>query len=329
MAAASLLPGPYQKALLLGSFAVPLFALHLLLRGLILGSGRVVAAHVPLDVLRWAITLALIATLVVGASRISPASIILVLVVALAISLAVSAGIFYQRLRSLPPGTIRTAGQPRWLLQALPFLAIALFGILGTEIGTLLLGWLSGPREAGLYQPIAKLAPLMLLANEAIDAALAPKIVHSWETGDRQSLQRRVSRAALVSALATAAIATSIVIASPYILAAFGPEFTKYRSLLVWIGAAQVVNAATGAAPLLLAMTGDMKRRIGAQAITMVVEAGLAVALIPSLGAPGAVAALVASILVWSLAHWWLALRTIGIDTSLLSAFVQLKRRAT
>jgi O-antigen/teichoic acid export membrane protein len=283
-----------------------------------------VAAHVPLDVLRWAITLALIGILVAGASRITPASIILVLVIALAMSLAVSAGIFYRHLRSLPAATTSAARHPRWLLQALPFLAIALFGIIGTEIGTLLLGWLSGPREAGLYQPIAKLAPLMLLANEAIEAALAPKIVHSWENKDSQSLQRRVSRAALASALATAAIVSAIVIASPYILGAFGPDFTKYRGLLVWIGTAQVVNAATGAAPLLLAMTGDMKRRIGAQAATMIVEAGLAIALIPRLGAPGAVAALVASILVWSLAHWWLALRTTGIDTSMLGVISRL-----
>jgi O-antigen/teichoic acid export membrane protein len=328
MAAASLLPGPYGRAVLLGSAAVPLLALLLLVRGLIQGTGSVVAAQFPTDVVRWIVTLLLIGLLFLGTWAITPSIVILVVVTALGTSLAVSAVILGRYLSRLPRTCTEASDQPQWLAQSLPFLAIALFGILGTEIGTLLLGWLSGPREAGLYQPIAKLAPLMLLANEAIETALAPKIVHSWEENDRQSLQRRVGRSALASALATAAIVAAIIIASPYILRAFGPEFIKYQWLIVWIGIAQVVNAATGAAPLLLAMTGDMKSRIGAQAVTMVVQVGLGLALIPAFGAPGAVAALTAAILVWSLLHWGLALRATGIDTSFVAVFSVRRRTA-
>jgi O-antigen/teichoic acid export membrane protein len=279
-----------------------------------------VTAQIPTDVVRWIVTLLLIGLLFLGTWAVTPSIIMLVVVIALGTSLAVSAIMLRRYLSRLPRTGTEASDKPQWLAQSLPFLAIALFGILGTEVGTLLLGWLSGPREAGLYQPIAKLAPLMLLANEAIEAALAPKIVSSWEEKDRRSLQRRVSRSTFASTLATSAIVAAIVIASPYILRTFGPEFTRYQFLIVWIGAAQIVNAATGAAPLLLAMTGDMKRRIRAQATTMVVELGLAVALIPSFGAVGAVAALIGSILTWSLLHWWLALRATGIDTSVISA---------
>jgi O-antigen/teichoic acid export membrane protein len=321
MAAGWLLPGPYGRALLLGSAAVPLLALLLLMRGLIQGAGSVVAAQIPMDVVRWIVTLLLIGALFLGTWAVTPSIVILVVVIAMGTSLAVSAMMLGRYLIRLPRAGSEARDQPQWLAQSLPFLAIALFGILGTEIGTLLLGWLSGPREAGLYQPIAKLAPLMLLANEAIEAALAPKIVHSWEENDRQAIQRRVGRSALAAALATTATVAVIVIASPYILRAFGPEFIKYQWLIVWIGIAQLVNAATGAAPLLLAMTGAMKSRIAAQATTMAVQVGVGVALIPMLGAVGAVAALVAAILVWSLLHWWLALRATGIDTSMFGVF--------
>jgi O-antigen/teichoic acid export membrane protein len=321
MIAASLLPGPYEKVLLLGAAIVPLLALLQLLRGLIQGTGNVVAAQVPSDVVRSIVTLVLIGALVLVAFPIRPATIIVVVVMALATALAVSLAFFSRYLRSIPRRTTPPSEQAQWLLQSIPFLAIALFGIIGTEIGTLLLGLLSGPGEAGLYQPIAKLAPMMMLANGAIETSLAPKIVHSWEKGDRRTLQRRMGRSALAAALATAAIVSAIVVASPYILRAFGPDFTKYQTLIVWIGAAQVLNAATGAAPLLLAMTGDMKSRIAAQTATMLVQVGLGIALIPRLGAAGAVAALVAAILAWSLVHWWLALRTTGLDTSLLGAF--------
>lgn len=321
MAGASMLPGPYREAFLLGSLAVPVLAILTLWRGAIQGTGNVVLAQVPLDVVRWLATLALLTALTLRKSPATPATIISIVLIAFVAALMVSGLILRHILGNVPAGQPCEPRPNRWIAESLPFLAIAMFGIIGTEIGTLLLGWLSGPREAGLYQPIAKLAPLMMIANQAIEAALAPKVVHSWEVKDRLSLQRRASRSALASTVATATIAVAIVISSPYILRAFGPEFTKYQWLIVWIGAAQVLNAASGSAPLLLAMTRDMKSRIGAQAATMVVQVGLGIALIPPFGAVGAVISLIAAILVWSLLHWWLALRATGIDTSILGAF--------
>jgi O-antigen/teichoic acid export membrane protein len=317
MACASLVPGPYAEVFLLGSAAVPLLAMQQVLKGVIQGSGNVIVSQLPTEVVRWVITFPLLALLFFDRSVATPVVIILLLVTALAFGLATSALHLRRLLRMMPRGGDISGSSNKWFVQTLPFLAVALFGIVGTEIGTLLVGIMSGPREAGLYQPIAKLAPLMVVANSAIEAALAPRIVHSWEDNDKKSLQRRVSRSARTSAVATAVIVVIIVAASPYILGAFGPEFTRYQQLVVWVGLAQVVNAATGAAPLLLAMTGDMKRRIGAQAVTMIVQAGLGLALIPPFGAVGAVASLTVSILVWSFLHWWLALRTTGIDTSL------------
>ena len=321
MIAFSLLPGPYERALLLGSAMVPLLALLQLVRGLTQGAEIVVSAQLPircssLDNHAGADRHTCPGRLPDETYNHHPCG---------GGRLGDSARRVSRILRSIPAyhsaddntgphGSL--AYRNRFHFSPSPCLEF-----IGTEIGTLLLGWLSGPREAGLYQPIAKLAPLMMLANGAIETSLAPKVVHSWEEGDRQTLRRRMGRSALAAALATAAIVGAIVVAGPYILRAFGPEFTKYQRLIVWIGVAQVVNAATGAAPLLLAMTGDMKSRIGAQAATMVVQVGLGIALIPTLGATGAVAALVAAILVWSFLHWWLALRATGIDTSLLGAF--------
>jgi hypothetical protein len=40
--------------------------------------------------------------------------------------------------------------------------------------------------------------------------------------------------------------------------------------------------------------------------------------MVPTMGAVGAVASLVAAIIIWSVLHWWLALRVTGIDSSLM-----------
>jgi O-antigen/teichoic acid export membrane protein len=125
-----------------------------------------------------------------------------------------------------------------------------------------------------------------------------------------------MTRATTAATFATAIVAGIILLASPYILRAFGTEFVQYQYLLVWVAVAQVINAASGSAPLLLAMSGDMKRRMRAEFLTLVTQIGLAALLIPTMGAPGAVVALVAATLMWAGSHWWLALRTTGIDTS-------------
>jgi O-antigen/teichoic acid export membrane protein len=312
---------PYAEVLLLAAFAVPLLAGLHLIKGITQGIGQVIAAQIPLEVVRWVATLLLFGLFIGGFMSVSPARIVGVNIAAFAIALVVAAGILWRYLRELPRATTALGVKQPWLRDALPFLSISIFGIVGTEITVVLLGSLAGPSEAGLYQPVAKLSPLMMLASEAIDMALAPRIVRMWEQGSTEELRRLIRRSAIAATLATTAIAAAILIGSPFILGAFGHEFLKYRAFLYWIAAAQVLNAATGASPLLLAMTGDMKRKVRAQAVSFAVQVGLAVALVPLFGARGAVVSLVVAIATWALIHWWFALRATSIDTSVLAVF--------
>jgi O-antigen/teichoic acid export membrane protein len=312
--ASSPLFGSYGSALALAAIVIPLLAGILLLKSIIQGLSHVVQAQVPGEIVRWIVTLSLMAFLFVEDLR-TPEAVIVSVIAALAISLAIAVTFLVRFVSKLPkvhePGT-----HDRQLLrQASPFLAIAVFGIVGTELSTLILGWLAGPREAGLYQPIAKSAPVMLLAAYSIETALAPRIARMWEQQDRAGLQRLMRRSAIAATLATAAITGLILFAAPVIFLAFGREFTVNVGLLYWVGAAQLANAAFGPAPLLLAMVGDMSSRLKAQLLTLIVQATLAILLIPSMGAAGAVISLTVAILTWSALHWWLAMRTTGINT--------------
>ena len=316
VAAASTASGPYRDALLLVSVAVPLLAGLQLLRGISQGAGLVVTAQIPMDVVRLAVTLSLIGVLIVYGSDTSPTEVILVLLLSLAVAFVLAAGILRRYLKSIPrEGPVRS-NRHQWLSESLPFLGIALFGIVGSEINTLLLGWLAGPREAGLYQPIARLAPIMMLSREAIEMPLAPRMASLWESQSTSQLRRIIQRSALACTLATAGLAGLIVALSAFIFAAFGPEFGQYRHYLYWIAAAQVLNAAVGPSSLLLAMVGNMRLRIQAQVTTLVLQIGLGVTLIPIWGAAGAAISLAGGIIAWSGLHWLLAWRSTGINTS-------------
>ncbi len=205
-----------------------------------------------------------------------------------------------------------------WGRAAAPFLGITVFGVVGTEAMTLILGGMAGPVEAGLFQPIARIAPILMMATEAISMPLAPRLAEMWERRDLQGIRRLFRQSTVVAVGGTVAVSIALLVLAPYILGAFGRDFLVNEHLLLWIALAQVLNAACGAAGLLLAMAGKMKLRILAQGVTMAVQICLGLVLIGPFGAEGAAAALVAAILVWSLANWFLARKALGVETSLL-----------
>jgi O-antigen/teichoic acid export membrane protein len=311
--------GPYEVALSYAAVLVPLSAVLLLGRGLIQGSGNTVAAQLPGDGIRWLTALIALAIVASASTNASPADVIFAYAAGCAVALGVTIFIAGRLMAGLEHGDSAPSKIEPWLGRSVPFLGITAIGIFGTETNTLLLGALSGPQEAGLYQPIAKIAPLMLLVREAVEMPLAPRIVHDWEAGHLKQLQHRLSQAALASTIVTTIIVASIVFASSFILGAFGQEFVANADLLLWIGLAQIINSATGAAPTLLSMVGGMKERVAAQTLTLFVQTGTAILLVPAWGARGAAVSLVAAILTWSIANWALARRTTGLDTSILS----------
>jgi O-antigen/teichoic acid export membrane protein len=318
--------GPYKSALPYAAALILPLAAMLLLRGIIQGSSKPIAAQVPGDVVRWTVALAVIGGLF-AIDRFSPNEILVAYGAGCMVALGVSIAIASRIVSGLPEDDRPGATQDAWIQKSLPFLGITAIGIVGTEINTLLLGVMAGPREAGLYQPIAKIAPLMLLVREAVEMPLAPRIVHDWEAGDKFCLQGRLKRAALGSVVVTAILVTGIIAAGPFILGAFGPEFVPNAELLLWIGVAQVINAALGAAPLVLSMVGGMKERLLAQVITLIVQAGSAIVLVPIWGARGAVFSLVAAILTWSIANWALAVRATGLDSSAVAGIISPLRK--
>lgn len=313
--------GPYSAVLLIAALMVPVLALARLLRALSQGAGLVVSSQVPIDVARLSVMVLLVGALLLAGVRASAVDVLLIAVGASLLALLMAAFNFRRYLLGAPRAPSRTVRGRQWLVAASPFLGMMLFTILGSEINTLLLGWLAGPREAGLYQPIARIAPIMLIGVEALAIPLAPRLAALWHRRDQAGLARLVHRSTLAAAIVSFFVVSLILLLSPWILAAFGPEFLEYRPFLFLIAAAQLVSAAAGDAALLLAMAGSMRARLAVQALTVVVQVAVGIVLIPGWGAAGAAVALAASILTWALGHWIVALRAISIDTSVLGVW--------
>jgi O-antigen/teichoic acid export membrane protein len=306
--------GLFGQELLWAAPTVVLLALLQAIRGLVNGAGQVAAAQLPLDIVRWMLIVSGFLALLLGGGLATPQLLLLVWIVALLAALLV-AGAALVRVMPGPAAAGGQAGQ-RWLGEALPFLGIAVLGIAGSEAATILLGWLAGPEQAGLFQPIARITPIMLLAADAIAMPLWPRLTTSWHRADRPDLLVVIRKAALAATVSTAALLAMILLLLPFILAAFGPEFAGQGEYLWWIAGAQLVNAFVGPAPLLLSIAGEMRHRLAVQLVTFAVQIGTSILLIPRLGVGGAALALAAGIVTWAVLHWLVAWRTTGIDTS-------------
>lgn len=316
---AGLFDAHFRREIALIAVLVPPLAAILYLRGVLQGFGRILAAQVSGDLLRPLIMVGCLGFLLVSGQSPTTTEIITLILAAAGLGAGLAVFSLARTLRTLPRAGRPKTDPHRWGRSAAPFFAIFVLGVVGTEAGTLILGWLAGPKEAGLFQPVARLAPIMLIANEAIAMPLAPRLAACWEKRDLRRIRHLCWLATRFATLGTVAVVLGMVLLAPLIFSAFGKEFLVNTHLLLWVGLAQIMNTATGPAAHLLAMAGAMRLRIAAQGLTMVVQLGLGLALIGPFGAEGAAIALVSAILVWGGAHWIFAKWALGIDTSLLA----------
>ncbi|HYD25022.1 MAG TPA: oligosaccharide flippase family protein [Croceibacterium sp.] len=314
---------PMRGELLLAAAIVVPTALLLLFRGTAQGFGRVAAAQWPSEILRPAAAIALLAGAAVLGLAVRPGD-YLAGFLAVSVLSAIVAGMLSWRALPAAQAPLALAPDRAMLAGAAPFLGMGLAAALQAEINTLLLGWLASREQAGLFQPIAKLAPLMTVAVQSAAMAYAPRVAALWQSGDRDTLVRLTRRFTLATSVATVALVLPLVAAGPWLLAAFGPEFAQVAPLLAIVGAAQALNAACGPVGFLLAMTGRPGAALVGQLVGLAANVAVGLWLIPSHGALGGAIAMALGIVLWNLTLLVRVRRELRFDPSLRAAPMRL-----
>lgn len=290
----------YARELALAGIIVPPTSMILLFQAHGRGLGAVVRGQVPPNLIRPAIMLAIFAALYFGAMHIGAFGAVGILLLANLAALVFAAAILR---RDSPTHQAKPSGPleiREHIGQGLPFLGMSAIVILQGNGLTLLLVWLSGPEQAGIFQPLAFLTPIMAIGLETLAMPLAPRIAHLWAVGDVIQLKRTLRMATLVSTGVTVCVVAGILGLAPVILGAYGKEFVDARSALLWIAFAQLFNSAVGHVGFLLSMTSHQHDALKCQIVQLLVILALGVLLIPGLGARGAAISLAAGIVVFN-----------------------------
>lgn len=300
VALAGLVPASYRPALLAGSLVVLPMALLQLQRGAAQGLGRIVAAQVPGELFRPMLFVCFLSVVAIAQMRLLPEVYVAAFAAAASVVLVVALPLTFRGNVALHTINVPPPEARRLRIEAAPFLGIALVGMLLGEINTLMLGWLATPREAGLFQPVARIAPLMALPIQAAGMRFAPRIAELWEQGKWGEVERLRVTFTRATVTLTVLAAVTLAVAGPLLMSAFGSEFAGSARLLWIVAAAQIVNAAFGPVGMLLTMRGRANAALAGQVAGLAVNCLLGVILIPAYGALGAAVSMAIGIVAWN-----------------------------
>jgi O-antigen/teichoic acid export membrane protein len=184
------------------------------------------------------------------------------------------------------------------LWRAAPFAAASLLGAIQLRSSPLLLGYLRGPAEVGLFAAAWRFSEAAkLIPNGIFNAAFSAFAAHAQSAG-AGVLFRAFQRVLAVLAVGLALLL--VVFAQPVLHLTFGPEFLPAASTLVWLGIGLVPALWNGAMEVYLYAAGDEAYAARLGALGTLVQVAASLPLIAGLGASGAaIAVVLGEVVLW------------------------------
>lgn len=307
------------RAALLALALVPLFSLTKQRQATLRGLHRVASGLFPELVLRPALHVLMIGGLWWAmAQALDAVSAIALLGAAALASYIVGNAILRPHLRREFAGVEPQYDARAWLRAAFPFALLAGIYVLHQKVDVLLLAWLATPADVGVFHVVSRCTDAMLLFYNALQAGLAPSAARLYALDDKRQLQSLVHRSNAVVCGLTAAAALVLIAGGPWILRLFGPEFAAGYWALVILAVGQLVHVGLGPAGMLLNMAGQERVTLAALALSVALNTGLNLILVPRMGVTGAALATGAALVALALGLAVAAKRRTGISSTLL-----------
>ena len=207
--------------------------------------------------------------------------------------------------RTGPPGPPPAWRQTFWQLwtYSLPRALASGFTITITWLDVLLVGRLASTTAAGVYGIASRLYVVGSYALQAVGVAAAPQFSELLAAGRSRELERVYQVGTCwTMALSWPFYAVMLVFPETMVRTLFGADYADGGRALAILGVAGLIDIGTGNSQALLLMSGYSKLYALNTGVALVLNVGLNLALIPSLGISGAAIAWAVSIATTNLA---------------------------
>jgi O-antigen/teichoic acid export membrane protein len=202
----------------------------------------------------------------------------------------------------------------KWLRSALPIALMGGMYVINMNADIVMLGALASADMAGVYKAATRGADLVVFSLAIILPSLGPIVARLHTAGDRDRLQRGITKVARIGLLLSLPVALVLVVFGHWFLFLFGEAYVGGRTALAILSLGQLVNVLAGPCANILIMTGNERIATAGVAVSTVVNISLNAVLIPVWGLEGAAFATAISIVIWNALLVRFTWRLLGLD---------------
>ncbi|BDA86168.1 polysaccharide biosynthesis protein [Aureimonas sp. SA4125] len=175
-----------------------------------------------------------------------------------------------------------------WMAMALPIFLVEGFFNLLTNVDILMVGHFLPPSDVAIYYASVKTLALVHFVYFAVKASAAQRFSHYHHAGEPLAFESFVRETIRWTFWPSLAMAILILIGGELLLGLFGPSFDAGYPLLFILIIGVLARAAVGPAESVLTMSGEQKACAAVYFMTILLNIGLNVMLIPLYGLYGA-----------------------------------------
>jgi O-antigen/teichoic acid export membrane protein len=298
---------PITLAMIVG---YPFFMIQLaILRGL----GRIKESQCIENILPPLIMLSLVITYA-AISRLTLSQALLANLIAICVTVVI---VFWRTLRAIPKvvlAVLPSFEYSRWMTSAGHLVLLSGLNVVSMKIDCLLLGFLSGNEQLGLYAAVVRGANLISLPFSLVVITIAPIVARFHAEGRLQDITKQVVPQLRYALLTGLCIALSINIGSHWFLGFFGKGFEEGGTALAILSVGQLFNVAAGPVACLLMMTHHERTAVIGIILGTTVTCLSGLMLIAPFGSNGAAVASSLGLIAWNLFMIWSVWKSLGIS---------------
>lgn len=303
----------YVVPFYLGMICIPMIALSDILQGIARANSWVMSALAPAYITRPALILLFLGGALAAGYPATAETAIISAILATYLTTVI------QLIQVTARTDNRVASGPRayepaaWIAVSAPIFMVEGFTFLLTSADVLLIGLFMEPEAVAVYFAATKTLAVAHFVYFAVKAGVAPRFAHHAHAGNRERLAIFARETAHWTFWPTVGLALLLLAAGKYLLDLFGPGFGEGYPLLFVLVAGIVARASVGPAESLLTMSGHQKACAIAYAMTLALNIGLNVLLIPRFGLWGAAMATSAAMIFEAMLLAWTVRFRLGI----------------
>lgn len=314
-------PDYYMMPFVLGFICLPMIAFSDSLDGVARAKSWIVLALAPAYAVRPVLLLAFMAgALMLGFPPEAKTALIAAIAATYVTTIGQFAVVMLRMRRDVSQGPRRILFR-QWAAVSLPIFLVEGFFFLLMNTDILLVGYFMTPHDVAIYFATVKTLAIAHFVYFAVKAGSAQQYSQYLSAGNRQALSRFVAASVNWTFWPTLTMALMMLVLGKPMLMLFGEGFTAGYDLLFILVFGVIARASVGPAESLLNMSGNQNICAAVYGLTLAINIGFNIWLIPQMGLAGAalatVIAMICEAIMLACVVWWRLGIAMSIFTSL------------